>query len=240
MTRTDTPNVDPSETARFAALASTWWDPHGASRPLHLINPLRLQYVQRMVTLEGREVLDVGCGAGLLSEAMALTGANVCAIDAGSEVLEVARLHALESGLTIDYVESTAEQWAREHRARYDVVTCMELIEHVPEPRSLVQACADACRPGGHVFFSTINRTPKAWLLAIFAAEYALGLLPRATHDYQRLVRPSELDEWARASGLTMQAIDGMLFNPVSEQFRLARDVSVNYIAHFRRDGELI
>lgn len=234
-----TRNVDPRETARFAELADTWWDPHGSSRPLHLLNPVRMEWVrERCGTLGGRQVLDVGCGAGLLSEAMAADGAQVTAIDASPRTLGAARLHLLESGLTVDYQEASAEDWAGAHAASYDVLTCMELIEHVPDPRSLLHACATLLRPGGHLILSTINRTPKAWMLAIVAAEYILGLLPRGTHDYQRLVRPSELAGWARTAGLELHALCGLRFNPFSERFSRERGVDVNYMAHLRREHD--
>lgn len=232
-------NVDPHETARFARLADTWWDPHGSSRPLHLLNPVRLAWVrERCGTLAGRQVLDVGCGAGLLSEAMAAQGATVTAIDASPETLGAARLHLIDSGLQVDYRESTAEEWAGAHAGAYDVVTCMELIEHVPDPASLLGACAALLRPGGHLLLSTINRTPRSWLLAIVAAEYVLGMLPRGTHDYRRLVRPSQLAGWARAAGLSLQTLCGLRFNPFSERFSRERGVDVNYMAHLRRDQE--
>ena len=229
-------NVDARETARFATLADTWWDEHGSSRPLHLLNPVRLAYVEeRTGPLTGRSILDVGCGAGLLSEAMAARGARVAGIDASPHTLRAARLHLQLSELDVDYREATAEEWAADHAAQYDVVTCMELIEHVPEPRSLVAACAQLARPGGHVVFSTINRTPKAWMLAIVAAEYVLGMLPRGTHDYRRLVKPSELSAWGRAAGLTLEDLCGLRFNPITERFSRERSVDVNYLAHFRR-----
>jgi 2-polyprenyl-6-hydroxyphenyl methylase/3-demethylubiquinone-9 3-methyltransferase len=232
-------NVDPHETARFARLADTWWDPRGSSRPLHLLNPVRLAWVrERCGTLAARRVLDVGCGAGLLSEAMAGEGARVSAIDASPEIVEAARLHLIDSGLEVDYHESTAEEWAAAHAGAYDVVTCMELIEHVPDPASLLHACAALLRPGGHLLLSTINRTPKAWLLAIVGAEYVLGMLPRGTHDYQRLVRPSQLAAWSRACGLSLHALCGLRFNPLSERVSRTRDVDVNYMAHLRRDQD--
>lgn len=228
-------NVDPRETARFAQLADTWWDPNGSSRPLHLLNPVRLRYIeQRCGGLRDRRVLDVGCGAGLLSEAMCERGAKVTGIDASPHTLGAARLHLHESGHDIRYVDATAEEWARQHDGGYDIVTCMELIEHVPDPRSMLGACAQLVRPGGHVVLSTINRTPKAWLLAIVAAEYVLRLLPRGTHDYQRLVRPSELSEWARDADLHLTDLCGLRFNPISEQFTRERSVDVNYMAHFQ------
>lgn len=232
-------NVDPHETARFARLADTWWDPHGSSRPLHLLNPVRLAWVhERCGALAGKQVLDVGCGAGLLSEAMAAEGATVTALDASPQTLGAARLHLSDSGLEVAYHESTAEEWAGAHAGAYDVVTCMELIEHVPDPASLLRACATLLRPDGHLLLSTINRTPKAWLLAIVGAEYVLGMLPRGTHDYQRLVRPSELAGWARGCGLSLHSLCGLHFNPLSERFRRTRDVDVNYMAHLRLDKD--
>jgi 2-polyprenyl-6-hydroxyphenyl methylase/3-demethylubiquinone-9 3-methyltransferase len=228
-------NVDPAETARFGELADTWWDPSGPSRPLHLLNPVRLAWVlERSGGVAGRRVLDVGCGAGLLAEALAAAGAQVSAIDASPEALAAARLHRHESGLTVDYQEATAEEWAEGHPGGYDVVTCMELIEHVPDPASLVDACARLLRPGGDLFLSTINRTPKAWLLAVVAAEYVLGMLPRGTHDYRRLVRPSELAAWGRAAGLSLESLCGLRFNPLTERFSRERGVDVNYMAHLR------
>jgi 2-polyprenyl-6-hydroxyphenyl methylase/3-demethylubiquinone-9 3-methyltransferase len=231
--------VDTAETARFAELADTWWDPNGPSRPLHLMNPVRLDWVlERSGGVAGRRVLDVGCGAGLLAEALAEAGADVSAIDASPETLAAARLHRHESGLAVDYREATAEEWAEDHAGRYDVVTCMELIEHVPDPASLLGACARLVRPGGDVFVSTINRTPKAWLLAVVAAEYVLGMLPRGTHDYRRLVRPSELDAWGRAAGLSLDGLCGLRFDPIAERFSRQRRVDVNYMAHLRRAPE--
>lgn len=230
---TERRNVDPRETARFAALADTWWDPKGRSRALHMLNPVRLDYVQSRTGLRGREVLDVGCGAGLLCEAMAARGAKVAAIDASPEILNAARLHLQASSLAVDYHEATAEEWAREHTGRYELVTCMELIEHVPDPASLVRACARLVQPGGHVIFSTINRTPKAWLLAIVGAEFLLGMLPKGTHDYAKLVRPSELEQWSRYAGLTLLDLRGLSFNVLGGCFTLGRAVDVNYLAHF-------
>jgi 2-polyprenyl-6-hydroxyphenyl methylase/3-demethylubiquinone-9 3-methyltransferase len=231
-------NVDAAETARFSELAASWWDPNGPSRPLHLMNPVRLAFVRARAELHGARVLDVGCGAGLLCEAMARSGAEVTGIDAAPRMLQVARLHALSSDLQIDYQHAHAEQWREAHAGGYDVVTCMELIEHVPDPASLVRACAGLVRPGGQVFFSTINRTPRAWLLAVVAAEYLLRMLPMGTHEYQRLVRPSELAQWARAGGLSLTDLSGIHFNPLSERFRLARDPAVNYVAAFAAPGD--
>lgn len=228
-------NVDANETARFAQLADTWWDPNGSSRPLHLLNPVRLQYIaEQCGDLRGKDILDVGCGAGLLSEAMSELGATVTGIDASAHTLGAARLHLYESGQKISYVEATAEEWAEDNSAGYDIVTCMELIEHVPDPELVIAACARLVRPGGHVVFSTINRTPKAWLLAIVAAEYVLGMLPRGTHNYERLVRPSELATWARRAGLRLKDLCGLRFNPLNERFTRERSVDVNYMAYFQ------
>ncbi|EMR12625.1 3-demethylubiquinone-9 3-methyltransferase [Methylophaga lonarensis MPL] len=228
-------NVDPVEVAKFDALADSWWDPHGQSRPLHEINPLRLQYITDCSSgLERAKVIDVGCGGGILSEAMAKAGAEVTAIDMGEMPLNVARLHALESGLTIDYQQSTAEAMAARSANSFDIVTCMEMLEHVPDPATVIQACAILAKPGGDIFFSTLNRHPKAWLLAVFGAEYLLNILPKGTHDYQRFIRPSELAAWCRASGLQVMNITGINYQPLSKQFRLGQDVDVNYLMHCR------
>lgn len=234
MSQTDQ-NVDPVEVAKFDALADTWWDPHGQSRPLHEINPLRLQYIaDRSSGLMCAKVLDVGCGGGILSEALAKAGAEVTAIDMGEMPLNVARLHALESGLTIDYQQSTAEAMAAHYAHSFDCVTCMEMLEHVPDPTTVIEACATLVKPGGDIFFSTLNRHPKAWLLAVFGAEYLLNMLPKGTHDYQRFIRPSELAAWCRASGLQVINITGINYQPLSKQFRLGQDVDVNYLMHCR------
>jgi 2-polyprenyl-6-hydroxyphenyl methylase/3-demethylubiquinone-9 3-methyltransferase len=227
-------NTDDDEVARFEALASRWWDPNGAFKPLHDINPLRLAFVETSASIAGRRVLDVGCGGGILAESMAERGASVTAIDVSEAALMTARLHLKESGLQIDYVCATAEQMAEGHAAAFDVVTCMELLEHVPEPASVVEACARLARPGGEVFFSTINRNPKAYLLAIIGAEYVLGLLPRGTHDYAKFIRPSELRTWAQRAGLTLEALQGLTYNPVTRRYRLTSDIDVNYLARLR------
>jgi len=228
-------NIDPAEIARFEQLASRWWDPQSEFRPLHEINPLRLGFIRERVDLDGAQVLDVGCGGGILAESMALAGARVTGIDAARAALSVAELHRLESGVDVHYVETTAEAYAEEHEACFDVVTCLEMIEHVPEPASVVTACAHMVRPGGHVFFSTINRTPKAFFFAIVGAEYVLRLLPRGTHEYRKLVRPSELDAWMRAAELERQEITGMHYNPLTARYWLAPGVEVNYLVHARR-----
>ena len=230
-------NVDAAEIARFQSAASRWWDPEGDMRPLHELNPVRLAYVERSGTLRGRTVLDVGCGGGLLSEAMAVAGATVTGLDQASELLDVARLHALESGVPVDYRLETAEAHAVTHAGRYDVVTCMEMLEHVPDPASVIAALAVLVRPGGHVFVSTINRNPRAWLQAVVAAEYVLRLLPRGTHAYDKFIRPSELASWARDCGLEMVDIAGLEYDPFARSARLSSDARVNYLAHLRRPG---
>lgn len=227
-------NTDADEVARFEALASRWWDPQGAFKPLHDINPLRLAFVEASAGLAGKRVLDVGCGGGILAESMAARGAGVTAVDASEAALVTARLHLEESGLEVDYACATAEQMAEQHAGTFDVVTCMELLEHVPDPSSVVAACARLARPGGEVIFSTINRNPKAYLLAIIGAEYLLGLLPRGTHDYAKFIRPSELDRWARGAGLSLDELRGLTYNPVTRCYRLSADVDVNYLARFR------
>ena len=230
-------NVDAAEIARFQSAASRWWDPEGEMRPLHELNPVRLAYVERSGALRGRSVLDVGCGGGLLSEAMAVAGATVTGLDLASELLEVARLHALESGVSVDYRLQTAEAHAQSHAGRYDVVTCMEMLEHVPDPGSVIAALARLVRPGGHVFVSTINRNPRAWLQAVVAAEYVLRLLPRGTHAYDKFIRPSELAAWAREGGLELVDVAGLEYDPFARSARLSSDARVNYLAHLHRPG---
>jgi 2-polyprenyl-6-hydroxyphenyl methylase/3-demethylubiquinone-9 3-methyltransferase len=231
-------NVDPSELAKFSALAHHWWDPGSEFKPLHDINPLRLGYIARQCGgLEGKAVLDVGCGGGILTEAMAREGATVVGIDLSEKALGVARLHQIESGASVDYRLKSAEALAIEAPATFDIVTCMELLEHVPDPASTVAACAKLVRPGGHVVFSTINRNAKAYALAIVGAEYVLRLLPRGTHDYQRFLKPSEIAAFARAAGLETDALIGMTYNPLTKVYRLQADTSVNYIMTLRRDA---
>jgi 2-polyprenyl-6-hydroxyphenyl methylase / 3-demethylubiquinone-9 3-methyltransferase len=228
-------NTDPAEVAKFEALASRWWDPQGAFKPLHDINPLRLAFVEASAGLAGRTVIDVGCGGGILTESMAARGAVVTGIDAGEAVLASARAHLEESGLDVDYVCATAEQMAKPHAGAFDLVTCMELLEHVPDPASVVAACARLARPGGEVIFSTINRNPKAYALVVIGAEYLLGLLPRGTHDYAKFIRPSEIDAWSRSAGLSLEELQGLTYNPVTRRYRLTGDVDVNYLARLRR-----
>jgi 2-polyprenyl-6-hydroxyphenyl methylase / 3-demethylubiquinone-9 3-methyltransferase len=231
-------NVDPQELAKFSALAHHWWDPGSEFKPLHDINPLRMGYIVRQCgELAGRALLDVGCGGGILTEAMARDGAKVTGIDLSDRALGVARLHQIESGASVDYRLMSAEALAIEAPASFDVVTCMELLEHVPDPASIVGACAQLVRPGGHVVFSTINRNVKAYALAIVGEEYVLGLLPRGTHDYARFLKPSEIASFARAAGLETDALIGMTYNPFTKVYRLEADTSVNYIMTFRRDG---
>ncbi len=229
-------NVDHAEVGKFEELASRWWDRDSEFKPLHDINPLRLEYIDGIAGLAGKRVLDVGCGGGILSESMAARGAEVTGIDMGEAPLEVARLHLLESGLEVDYRRIPAEELAAAEPAAFDVVTCMEMLEHVPDPASIVRACHDLVKPGGYVFFSTINRNPKAYLFAIVGAEYLLNMLPRGTHDYAKFIRPSELVRWAREAGLEAEDISGMTYNPLTREYRLdPADVSVNYLMATRR-----
>jgi 2-polyprenyl-6-hydroxyphenyl methylase / 3-demethylubiquinone-9 3-methyltransferase len=231
-------NVDHAEIGKFEELAARWWDPAGEFKPLHDLNPLRLGYIDRAASLRGKEVLDVGCGGGILSEAMAIAGARVMGIDMGEMPLRVADLHTLESGVEVEYRRVPAEVLAAERTGSFDVVTCMEMLEHVPDPSSVVRACARLVRPGGFVFFSTLNRNPKSYLLAIIAAEYLVGMLPRGTHDYARFIRPSELDRWVRAAGMRTTHITGMSYNPLTDTYRLSRDVGVNYMVTCRLEDD--
>jgi 2-polyprenyl-6-hydroxyphenyl methylase/3-demethylubiquinone-9 3-methyltransferase len=226
-------NVDAAEVAKFEELAHRWWDPNSEFKPLHEINPLRLDYIDgHCGGLAGKTVLDVGCGGGILSESMALRGASVTGIDMGETPLSVAKLHMLESGAQLDYRQVTAEQLAAEKPGSFDVVTCMEMLEHVPDPASVIQACTTLVKPDGHVFFSTINRNMKAYLFAIIGAEYVLKMLPKGTHDYAKFIRPSELEAWARATDLQLQDLTGMSYNPLNQQYSLGKDISVNYLMH--------
>ena len=225
-------NVDSAEIAKFNALAERWWDPNSEFRPLHEINPLRLNYIDERLSLPGKKVIDIGCGGGLLSEGMARRGATVTGIDLGEAPLAVARLHAEKSGVEVEYLQVLAEEIAEQRAGEYDAVTCLEMLEHVPDPASVIRACAKLVKPGGQVFFSTINRNPKAFLFAIVGAEYVLRLLPRGTHEYAKLIRPSELAGWARDAGLEVRDTTGMTYNPLTQVYKLNRDVSVNYLMH--------
>jgi 2-polyprenyl-6-hydroxyphenyl methylase/3-demethylubiquinone-9 3-methyltransferase len=231
-------NVDFGEISKFEALAARWWDPHSEFKPLHEINPLRLDYIDRRAGLQGKQVLDVGCGGGILSESMALRGAQVTGIDMGEAPLAVARLHQHESNVQVDYVQSTAEAFADRHPGQFDVVTCLEMLEHVPDPGSVIQACAQLVKPGGHVFFSTINRNPKAFLFAIVGAEYLLRLLPKGTHEYNKFIKPSELETWIRTAGLSLSELTGMSYNPLTQRYSLGYDVDVNYLVHCQREAD--
>src|SRR5262245_7241265 len=231
-------NHDPAEIARFDAISQRWWDPHGEFRPLHTLNPVRLQYVADRAGLRGKRVLDVGCGGGLLSEAMAARGADGTGIDLAPMTIEVAELHALDSKVAVRYLRESAETHAQHASAAYDVVVCMEMLEHVPEPASVLKALHDLAKPGGHVFASTLNRNLKSYLLAVVGAEYVLNLLARGTHTYERFIKPSELARWARAAGLSVEDISGLAYDPLHNTARLSRDVDVNYMMCLRRDTD--
>lgn len=225
-------NVDPQEVAKFSDLAHRWWDPSSEFKPLHEINPLRLGWIDHLAPVSARKVLDVGCGGGILTEAMAQRGGKVKGIDLSERALKVAALHQLESKVAVDYEKIPAEELAAREPGQYDIVTCMELLEHVPDPASTVAACAALARPGGHLFFSTINRNPKSYLFAIIGAEYILRMLPRGTHDYARFIKPSELAQFCRAAGLEIRDITGMTYNPITKVYALGPDSDVNYIVH--------
>ena len=230
-------NADPAELAKFSALAHRWWDPTSEFKPLHDINPLRLEYIaERCGGFEGKDIVDIGCGGGILTEAMARAGARVIGIDLSEKALGVAKLHQLESGVAVEYRLVSAETLAAEQPQRFDVVTCMELLEHVPEPASTVAACATLAKPGGLVVFSTINRNAKAYLFAVVGGEYLLRLLPRGTHDYAKFIKPSELSRFARRAGLESDAMIGMSYDPLRKRYRLGSDADVNYIASFLRE----
>ena len=229
-------NADPAELKKFGELAHRWWDPNSEFKPLHDINPIRLEWIERHTSLRNKQVLDVGCGGGLLSEGMAALGAKVTGIDLAEKALAVARLHLLESGQTVDYQLISAEAMAMQVPAGFDAVTCLEMLEHVPNPVSVVQACANLVKPGGYVFFSTLNRTPKAWLLAVLGAEYVLKLLPRGTHDYSNFIKPSELTTYCRQAGLTVIEIAGLNYNPYTRQCSLTPNTQINYLLRAQRN----
>lgn len=228
-------NFDPQEIAKFEELASRWWDPESEFKPLHEINPLRLEYIDRRASLSGKKVVDIGCGGGILAESMAHRGANVLGIDMGKAPLSVAQLHKLETGAELEYQQITAEELAKEEAGTYDVVTCMEMLEHVPDPASVIASCCTLVKPGGHVFFSTINRNPKSYLFAIVGAEYILKMLPKGTHEYSKFIKPSELESWAREAELHLRELTGMSYNPLSKKYSLGHDVDVNYLMHFQK-----
>lgn len=228
-------NVDPAEVAKFDSLASRWWDPEGEFRPLHEINPLRLDWIRQHAKLKDARVVDIGCGGGILAEAMAAANATVTGIDVADGPLAVARLHQHESNARIDYRQATAEEMAASEAGTYDIVTCLEMLEHVPDPAAVIKACAELVKPGGHIFFSTINRNPKSFMFAIVGAEYVLKLLPAGTHEYEKFIRPSELEEWSRYAGLELQDSIGMHYNPLTRNYTLGDGLDVNYLMYFQR-----
>ena len=228
-------NVDQSEIAKFSALAHRWWDPNSEFKPLHAINPLRLNWIKSFVSLEGKKVVDVGCGGGILAESISQSGADTTGIDLSEKALKVAELHALEVGANLTYRSISAEDLADEQAEQYDVVTCMEMLEHVPDPASVVRACAKLCKPGGTLFFSTLNRNPKSYLFAIIGAEYILKLLPKGTHEYTKFIKPSELVTFTRQAGLEMLGMKGLSYNPITQVYSLSDDVDVNYMIAVRK-----
>jgi 2-polyprenyl-6-hydroxyphenyl methylase/3-demethylubiquinone-9 3-methyltransferase len=235
MNNTARDNVDPAELAKFDALASRWWDPHGEFKPLHQINPLRLDWIRQYVQLAGAKAIDIGCGGGILAEAMACAGADVTGIDMAEGPLAVARLHQLESSVDVDYRQATAEELAGDEPGTYDIVTCLEMLEHVPDPAQVVRSCTELVKPGGDVLFSTINRNPKSFVFAIVGAEYVLRLLPKGTHEYGKFIRPSELEAWARKAGLELESSIGLHYNPLTQEYSLGPNLDVNYMMHFKR-----
>ena len=232
-------NVDPNEIAKFEALASRWWDPQSEFKPLHDINPLRLEFIeQHSEGLQGKTIVDVGCGGGILAEAMAKKGAQVTGIDMGEAPLTVAQLHAMDAGVDMDYELVSAEDFAEKHSGKFDIVTCMEMLEHVPDPASIIRACQKMLKPGGKAFFSTLNRNPKSFLFAIIGAEYLLQLLPKGTHDYRKFITPAELASYIRQAGLDLIQLKGMSYNPLLQSYKLGKDVSVNYLVATQKPEE--
>ena len=231
-------NIDLDEVEKFASLAARWWDKDSEFKPLHDINPLRLNYIKEQYggSIKGKRILDVGCGGGILCESLALEGAEVVGIDLAEAGLEVAKLHLLESGLDVNYQKITAEEFAESNAETFDIVTCMEMLEHVPEPSSIIKSCSKLVKPQGRVFFSTINRNPKSYFFAIVGAEYVLNLLPKGTHNYEKFIRPSEIDKWARRNNLSIASMIGMTYNPITKRYRLEKDVSVNYLTHYLKN----
>lgn len=228
-------NLDPKEIAKFDEVAYRWWDPESEFRPLHEINPLRLDYIDRHAQIAGKNVVDVGCGGGILSESMARKGAIVSGIDMGEGPIEIAKLHLLESGLEVNYQQIPAEKFAQQHAEQFDTVTCMEMLEHVPDPESIIQACSTMIKPGGHAFFSTLNRNPKSYVHAILGAEYILNLLSKGTHDYKKFIKPSELGRWIRHAGLELIDMTGLTYNPLNKNYKLTKDIDVNYMVYARK-----
>lgn len=230
-------NVDLNEVEKFSSMASHWWDAEGDFKTLHQINPLRLNLIDNAVSLTGKQVLDVGCGGGILSESMAVKGAHVTGIDLGKELLDVADLHSLDTGVSVNYQQISVEELAEQKSGSFDCVTCMEMLEHVPDPVSIINACATLVKPGGYVFLSTLNRNPKSYLLSIVGAEYVLGMLPRGTHDYAKFIKPSELALWARQAGLELVDSRGIEYNPLNKSFSMSNDISVNYVCVFKKNS---
>lgn len=230
-------NIDPNEIKKFEDLATRWWDPESEFKPLHMINPLRSDYIDLNTPVDGLKVLDVGCGGGLLSEALAAKGATVTGIDMGEAPLSVAKLHLLESGEKVEYMQITAEELAEQRAGEFDIVTCLEMLEHVPQPSSVIAACSKLVKQSGTVYFSTINRNLKAWLMAIVGAEYILNLLPKGTHEYEKLIRPSELDQWCRQANLDIQKMIGLHYNPITQHYKLAKGVDVNYMVMSKKQA---
>ncbi len=235
MNRVSEPNIDSAEVEKFSSAAANWWDPESEFRPLHQINPLRLDYIESHSPVEGKRILDVGCGGGILSESLAQHGAEVTGIDVSVKALDVARIHLLESKLKVDYILTTVEEFASRNINKFDIITCMELLEHVPDPMSVVESCANLLNVGGDMYFSTLNRNPKSWLFGIVGAEYILSLIPRGTHQYAKFVKPSELNHWCQQHGVSIHDITGLHYNPFTKHFKLGPGVDVNYMVHCKR-----